>query len=370
MTPSAKPVHPCFSSGPCPKFPGYSPLHLRNAPFGRSHRSTVGRSKLRETIERTRSLLGVPPDYKVAIVPASDTGAFELAMWNMLGARGVDVFAWESFGNRWATDITKHLKLENARIFHADYGNLPDLNQADFENDVVFVWNGTSSGVRVPDGNWIDGSREGLTFCDATSAVFAQQLPWEKLDIISFSWQKVLGSEGGHGILVLSPRAIERLEAYTPPWPIPYIFRIRKNARIMEDIFDGSTINTPSMLANEDFLAALKWAESIGGLPALFRRANENLAVFERFVETHEWIEFLAQRKDTRSNTSVCLRLNLAADHLKKLTDLLAEEKVAFDCASYREAPPGLRFWAGATVMTADVEAVCPWIEWAYKHVR
>jgi phosphoserine aminotransferase len=370
MKPSTKPANPCFSSGPCPKFPGYSHLHLRNTPFGRSHRSAIGRSKLRETIQKTRSILGIPSDYGIAIVPASDTGAFELAMWNMLGMRGVDVFAWESFGNRWVTDITKHLKLENVRVFRTDYGKITDLGQADFNNDIVFVWNGTSSGVRVPDGNWIDGSRRGLTFCDATSAVFAQDLPWEKLDIVTFSWQKVLGSEGGHGMLVLSSRAVERLEEYTPSWPIPYIFRIRKNDRIMEEIFDGSTINTPSMLANEDYLAALKWAESIGGLPELFRRANDNLAVFERFVEKHEWIDFLAERQDTRSNTSICLTLDLEADKLERLATIFTEEKVAFDCASYREAPLGLRFWAGATVMTADIEALCPWLEWGYEHVR
>lgn len=370
MKPSVKPNNPCFSSGPCAKHPGFSLDELRDAPFGRSHRSKLGKAKLAEAINKTKEILGLPKDYLVGIVPASDTGAFEMALWSLLGPRGIDVFVWESFGKGWATDIVKQLKLPNVRVFEAEYGKLPDLSQADFTNDIVFVWNGTTSGVKVPDGDWIPDNRAGLTLCDATSAVFAMEIPYSKLDVITLSWQKVLGGEAAHGILILSPRAVERLESYTPPWPLPKIFRMTKGGKLMRDIFEGSTINTPSMLANEDYLAALRWAESIGGLPELIRRSTANLAVFEDFVSQHDWIDFLAETKEIRSNTSVCFKVDLPEDKLKALVKILADEKVAYDCASYRDAPPGLRFWCGATVETSDLEAVCQWLEWAYSQVK
>jgi len=370
MKPTQLPKNPCFSSGPCAKHPGYSVQELTNTPFGRSHRSKLGQSKLAEAIKRTKYILGLPADYLVGIVPASDTGAFEMCLWSMLGCRGVDVLVWESFSKEWATDITKQLKIKDARIFEAAYGKLPDLKKADFKNDVVFVWNGTTSGVKVPNGDWIPDNREGLTICDATSAVYAMEIPYQKLDVITFSWQKVLGGEGAHGMLVLSPRAVKRLEEYTPAWPLPKIFRMTKGGKLAREIFEGSTINTPSMLANEDYLAALKWTESIGGLKALIKRSNENLAVFERFVAKNAWAHFLAETAEIRSNTSVCLKIDLPEDKLKALVKLLSEEKAAYDIASYRDAPAGLRVWCGATVEQGDLKILCEWIEWAYDSVQ
>lgn len=370
MKPAVKPNCPNFSSGPCAKHPGFSLDELKDTPLGRSHRSSLGKAKLQESIDKTKKILGLPDDYLVGIVPASDTGAFEMAMWSLLGSRGVDVLVWESFSKGWATDIEKQLKLPNTRVFTADYGKLPDLSQVDFSNDVVFVWNGTTSGVKVPNGDWIPDDREGLTLCDATSAVFAMEIPYHKLDVITYSWQKVMGGEAAHGMLILSPRAAERLESYTPPWPLPKIFRMTKGGKLIEGIFKGSTINTPSMLANEDYLAALKWAESIGGLPALKKRSEANLGVIEDFVAKHDWINFLAVSKEIRSNTSVCLTVDLPEDKLKTLVKMLADEKVAYDCASYRDAPPGLRFWCGATAESSDLEAVMQWLEWGYNEVK
>jgi phosphoserine aminotransferase len=370
MKPTVKPSIPNFSSGPCAKRPGYSLASLDTAVLGRSHRSGLGKARLAKSIAETKRILGVPADYRAGIVPASDTGAFEMAMWSMLGARPVDVFHWESFGQGWATDINKQLKLAHTRVFDAPYGKLPDLKQADMTHDIVFTWNGTTSGVKVPDGTWISDSREGLTLCDATSAVFAMEIPWKKLDVATFSWQKVLGGEAAHGILVLSPRAIERLKTYKPSWPMPKIFRMTKSGEVMEEIFEGSTINTPSMLANEDYLQALAWADSIGGLPELIRRSEANLGVFEEFVKTHSWIHFLADKKECRSNTSVCFVLDLPADKVKKIVKLLESEGAAYDCGSYKDAPPGLRFWCGATVQKSDVERVLPWLEWAFEEVK
>ncbi|MBU4203061.1 MAG: phosphoserine transaminase [Acidobacteria bacterium] len=370
MKPTVKPNCPNFSSGPCAKHPGFSLDELKDAPLGRSHRSTLGKGKLAEAINKTKEILGLPADYLVGIVPASDTGAFEMAMWSLLGPRGVDVLHWESFSKGWATDITKQLKLDNVRVFDAEYGKLPDLSRVDFSNDVVFVWNGTTSGVKLPNGDWIPTDREGLTLCDATSAVFAMDIPYEKLDVITYSWQKVLGGEAAHGILILSPRAVERLHAYTPPWPMPKIFRMMKGGELIGGIFKGSTINTPSMLANEDYLAALKWAESVGGLQGLIARSNANLDAFEEFVTAHDWIHFLAADKAVRSNTSVCFTLDLPEDKVKALVKLLADEEVAYDCGSYRDAPPGLRFWCGATVETSDIRIVCRWLDWAYNELK
>jgi phosphoserine aminotransferase len=370
MKPTIKPKNPCYSSGPCAKHPGFTLDELKDAPLGRSHRSTLGKGKLKDSIEKTKKILGLPQEYLVGIVPASDTGAFEMAMWSLLGPRGVDVLVWESFSNGWAIDITKQLKLGKARVFKADYGQLPDLSQVDFTNDVVFAWSGTTSGVKVPDGDWIEDDREGLVLCDATSAIFAMELPYHKLDVITYSWQKVLGGEAAHGILILSPRAVERLESYSPPWPLPKIFRLTKKGKLLAGIFEGSTINTPSLLANEDYLASLKWVESVGGLPALLERSDANLKVFEDFVSTHEWIDFLAERKEIRSNTSVCLKVDLPEDKLKQIVKLLADEEIAFDCASYRDAPSGLRFWCGATIEKSDLEIVVQWLEWAYEEVN
>jgi len=370
MKPTVKPSNANYSSGPCAKHPGFSLDELKDTPFGRSHRSKLGKGKLAEAIDKTTKILGLPADYRVGIVPASDTGAFEMAMWSLLGPRGVDVFVWESFSKGWATDITKQLKLDNVRVFDADYGKLPDMGQADFDNDVVFVWNGTTSGVKLPDGDWIPDDRAGLTMCDATSAIFAMDIPYEKLDVITYSWQKVLGGEAAHGILILSPRAVERILSYDPPWPMPKIFRMKKGGELIEGIFQGSTINTPSMLANEDYLAALNWAESVGGLAGLIERSNANLRVWEDFVAGHDWIDFLAESPEIRSNTSVCFTLDLEADQVKELVKLLADEGVAYDCGSYRDAPPGLRFWCGATVEAADLEIVTQWLEWAYHEVK
>jgi len=370
MKPAIKPKNSCFSSGPCAKHPDYSLDELRDAPFGRSHRSTLGKGKLKESIERTKEILGLPPDYRVGIVAGSDTGAFEMAMWSMLGLRGVDVFVWESFSKGWATDIQQQLKLENVRVFKAEYGKLPDFSQADFNNDVVFVWNGTTSGVKIQNGDWILDDRAGLTLCDATSAIFAMEIPYHKIDVITYSWQKVLGGEAAHGVLILSPRAVERIESYDPPWPMPKIFRMKKKGKIIEGIFQGSPINTPSMLANEDYLAALNWVESVGGLQGLIRRSNANLKVWEDFVAKHDWITFLAEDKEIRSNTSVCFKLDLPEEKLKELVKILADEKVAYDCSSYRDAPLGLRFWSGATVEASDLEIVTEWLEWAYNEVK
>lgn len=366
MKPTVKPAVPNFSSGPCCKRPGYALSALNTDILGRSHRSSLGKSRLARAITETKAILGVPADYRVGIVPASDTGAFEMAMWTMLGARPVDAFCWESFGEGWVTDIQKQLKLPNVRVFQAPYGQLPDFAQANPAHDIIFTWNGTTGGVKVPNGDWISDTREGLTFCDATSAVFAMEMPWSKLDVVTYSWQKVLGGEGAHGVLILSPRAVARLESYKPAWPLPKIFRLTKGGKLLEEIFEGSTINTPSMLANEDYLDALAWARSIGGLPALIQRSEANLAVFERFVATHPWIKFLAATKEIRSNTSVCFTLEATPDQVKKMVKLLEAEKAAYDCGAYKDAPPGLRFWCGATVETSDLEKVLPWLEWAY----
>lgn len=370
MKPSIKPNIPNFSSGPCAKRPGYSLASLPSDLLGRSHRSSKGKARLQKSIDDTKRLLGLPADYRLGIVPASDTGAFEMAMWSMLGARGVDAFAWESFGEGWVTDIQKQLKISDLRVFKADYGKLPDFSQADMSRDIVFTWNGTTSGVKVPNGNWIADDRQGLTLCDATSAVFAMDIPWKKLDVVTFSWQKVLGGEGAHGIIILSPRAVERLTSYKPAWPLPKIFRMTKGTELLEEIFEGSTINTPSMLCNEDYLDALAWAEKIGGVPALIRRSNANLAAFEKFVASHSWIHFLADKSEYRSNTSVCLTVDLAPDQVKKMVKLLDAEGAAFDCGAYKDAPSGLRFWCGATVETADIEKVLPWLEWAYEEAK
>lgn len=370
MKPTLKPKNPCYSSGPCAKHPGFTLNELKDAPLGRSHRSSLGKAKLLEAIEKTKKLLSLPPGYLVGIVPGSDTGAFEMAMWSLLGPRGVDVLVWESFSQGWATDIQKQLKLPNVRVFKADYGKLPDLSQVNFNNDVVFVWNGTTSGVKVPNGDWIPDARQGLTLCDATSAIFAMEIPLHKLDVITYSWQKVLGGEAAHGMLILSPRAVERLESYTPAWPMPKVFRMTKAGKLNMEIFEGSPINTPSMLANEDYLASLKWAESIGGLPGLIRRSNASLKVIEDFVAKHNWIQFLAETKEIRSNTSVCLRVSLPEEKIKEIVKILAKEGVAYDCASYREAPPGLRFWCGATAEKSDLEIVMQWLEWAYEQVK
>ncbi|QFT98127.1 Phosphoserine aminotransferase [Roseovarius sp. THAF8] len=369
--PVAVPANPRFSSGPCAKPPVFDLSKLADAPLGRSHRAAVGKAKLKAAIDGTREVLGIPDDYKVGIVPASDTGAVEMAMWSLLGERKVEMLAWESFGAGWVTDAVKQLKLD-AEVKTAEYGEIVDLGSVDTDNDVVFTWNGTTSGVRVPDGDWIKADRAGLTICDATSAAFAQDLPWEKLDVVTFSWQKVLGGEAAHGMLVLSPRAVERLESYTPPWPMPKIFRLTKGGKLNEGIFEGATINTPSMLAVEDYLLALDWARSVGGLSGLMARADANTKAVADFVGTHEWVEFLAKDPATASNTSVCLKFNDdrisdGAAFAKAVAKRLEAEGVAFDVGAYRDAPPGLRIWCGGTVETADVTALMPWIEWAFN---
>jgi len=365
--PSVRPNNPNFSSGPCTKRPGWSPSALADAALGRSHRSTSGKAKLAEVIDRSRSILGIPDDYRVGIVPASDTGAMEIAMWSMLGERGVDMLAWESFGAGWINDMTKQLKLEDVRALEAGYGLLPDLSAVDCDRDVVFTWNGTTSGVRVPNGDWIADDRSGLTLCDATSAVYAMELPWEKLDVVTWSWQKVLGGEAAHGMLALSPRAVERLESFVPPRPLPKIFRLTKDGKLIEGIFKGATINTPSMLAVEDCLDSLKWAESVGGLQGLIARANANLSAIEGWVEKTDWVRFLAKDIATRSCTSICLELpNDTEAAPKRIAQLLDDEGVAYDIDGYRDAPPSLRIWGGATVETADIEALLPWLDWAH----
>ncbi len=374
--PDTRPANPRFSSGPCAKRPGWSLDRLADAWLGRSHRAPAGKARLKAAIDGTRELLEIPHDYRIAIVPASDTGAMEMAMWSLLGARGVDVLAWESFGAGWLTDVCKQLNLADVRRLEAGYGQLPDLRQVDFDRDVIFTWNGTTSGVRVPDGGFIPADRAGLTICDATSAAFAQALPFDKLDVATFSWQKALGGEAAHGMLILSPRAVERLETYQPAWPLPKIFRLTKAGKLIEGIFAGATINTPSMLCVEDYLDALEWARSIGGLEATMARANANLSVIERFVADTPWLDFLAIDPSTRSNTSVCLKLvddalaRLDADaqsrFVKSMVAALETEGAAFDVGSYRDAPPGLRIWTGPTVEQSDLEALMPWLDWAY----
>ena len=367
--PAARPANPRFSSGPCAKIPGYSLDMLEDAPLGRSHRAAVGKAKLKQAIDLTRDILNVPDDYRIGIVPGSDTGAVEMAMWSLLGPRGVDVLEWETFSATWTNDIVEQLKLPHPRVIKADYGDLPDLGQVNFDNDVVFVWNGTTSGVKVPNGDWIPDDRAGLTLCDATSAIFAMHMPWHKLDVITFSWQKVLGGEGGHGMLILSPRAVERLQTYTPPWPMPKVFRMTANGQLNEGLFKGDTINTPSMLCVADYLDALQWADSLGGLDALISKSKANLAVIEDFVGHNDWISFLAKDPTTLSNTSVCLTLKATAAQVKQMVALLDAEGVAYDIGAYKDAPTGLRIWCGATVEASDLQALMHWLTWAYHEV-
>ncbi len=369
IKPTSKPSNPNFSSGPCSKRPGYDLNKLDIATLGRSHRSSPGKAALALVCAETADILGLPEGYRVGVVPGSDTGAMEMAMWSLLGERPVDVCSWESFGAGWLSDITKQLKLSGVTALSADYGKLPDLSQANPDHDIIFTWNGTTSGVKVPNGDWIDDQRTGLTICDGTSAVFAMDLPWEKLDVVTFSWQKVLGGEGGHGMLVLSPRAVERLENYTPSWPLPKVFRLTKNNKLIEGVFTGATINTPSMLCVADYLDALNWVKGLGGVAATIEKSITNLSVIEAFVEQHEWIHFLAEDADTRSNTSVCLTLDLDAANIKALTTLLDKEGAAYDIGAYRDAPAGLRIWCGATVEESDLRALLPWLEWAYQEV-
>jgi phosphoserine aminotransferase len=374
--PATRPAIPNFSSGPCAKRPGWSLAALDISALGRSHRAKVGKSRLERAIDLTREVLQVPRDYRIGIVPASDTGAVEMAMWSLLGARGVDMVAWESFGSGWVTDVARQLKLADARIIEAGYGLLPDLGRIDFDRDVVFTWNGTTSGVRVADADFIAADRKGLTICDATSAAFAQRLDFSKLDVVTFSWQKVLGGEAAHGMLILSPRAVERLETYKPAWPLPKIFRLTSGGKLSEGIFRGETINTPSMLCVEDYLDALEWARSIGGLDALVARADANFGVIDRFVAGSSWLGHLAADPATRSNTSVCLSIvdpavtalaeDAQAAFAKNLVAALEKEGVAYDIGAYRDAPPGLRIWCGATVERSDLEALMPWLDWAF----
>jgi phosphoserine aminotransferase len=379
-TPGVRPVIPHFSSGPCAKRPGWSLQNLTDAALARSHRAKIGKAKLKRAIDLTREVLEIPADYRIGIVPASDTGAFEMALWSLLGARPVTMLVWESFGEGWLTDVEKQLKLKNVTVLKAPYGELPDLAKVDFASDVVFTWNGTTSGVRVPNGDWIASDRDGLTICDATSAAFAQRLDWRKLDVATFSWQKALGGEGAHGMLVLSPRAVERLETYKPSWPLPKIFRMTKGGKLNEGIFAGETINTPSMLAVEDYLDALGWAKSIGGLSATVARSDANAKALWDWVARTPWIENLAKVPAQRSNTSVCLRvvdpavtrlsLDDQAAFAKTLAGMLEKEGVAYDIAFYRDAPPGLRIWCGATVETSDVEALTAWLDWAFAQAK
>ncbi|PPR12068.1 MAG: Phosphoserine aminotransferase [Alphaproteobacteria bacterium MarineAlpha11_Bin1] len=378
--PDVRPKNPCFSSGPCAKRPGWAPSVLKEVLGGRSHRSIPGKAKLKAVIDRSKDILGVPCNYRVGIVPASDTGAIEMSLWSMLGARGVDIFSWESFGAGWVGDITKQLKLEDIRVFEAGYGALPDLSQWDPARDIVFTWNGTTSGVRVPDGDWIPSDRRGLTICDATSAVFAMELPWSKLDVVTWSWQKVMGGEAAHGMIALSPKAIERLETYVPPWPLPKIFRMTKGDKLNEGIFRGETINTPSMVCVEDALDSLSWATGLGGRAALIARSQANLSVITDWVERTKWVGFLAENPEERSSTSVCLKIvdpwfealeqEIQFSVPKKIDKLLEQNGAAFDINGYRDAPPGLRIWAGSTVETADIEALMPWLDWAYLSVK
>lgn len=377
--PAIRPARPEFSSGPCAKRPGWTPENLQNAVLGRSHRSKLGKARLKAAIDQTREVLEVPADFLIGIVAGSDTGAVEMAMWSMLGARPVQLLAFESFGKDWVTDVTKQLKLPDVEVLSAPYGQLPDTSKVDPAKDLVFTWNGTTSGVRVPNADFISADREGIVICDATSAAFAQDLDWAKLDVVTFSWQKALGGEGAHGILILSPRAVARLESYTPAWPMPKLFRMTKNGKIAADIFEGATINTPSMLCVEDALDALKWAASIGGLQAMQARADQNLKVLADWVAKTPWVDFLAATPDIRSNTSVCLKVvdpkicalpeDAQADFAKKLANLLEKEGAALDIGGYRDAPAGLRIWCGATVESSDLEALTPWLDWAFATV-
>lgn len=380
MKPTTKPTRPFFSSGPCSKRPGWTTEALNGALVGRSHRAKAAKARIQDVIEKSKSILGIPEGYVCGIVPASDTGAVEMAMWSLLGARGVDMLAWESFGSGWVTDVLKQLNLEGARKLTADYGKLPDFSEVDFNNDVVFTYNGTTSGVKVPDLDWIPGDRAGLTICDATSAVFAMELDYGKLDVVTWSWQKVMGGEAAHGMIVLSPRAIERLESYTPDWPLPKIFRMTKDGKLISGIFEGATINTVSMLCVEDALDGLNWAEEIGGLPALIARSEANLKAIADWAATRDWIDFLAEEPTTRSNTSICLKITAdwyqalpedeQAARAKQLVSLLEKEDVGYDFGSYRDAPAGIRIWGGATVETADIEALLPWLDWAFEAIR
>ena len=366
----ALPERPFFSSGPCAKPPGYSPAKLNTEVLGRSHRAKIGKTRLALCIDLMREVLKLPASHRIGIVPGSDTGAFEMAMWTMLGARGVTCLAWESFGEGWVTDAVKQLNL-NPTVHRADYGQLPDLSQVNFADDVLFTWNGTTSGVRVPNGDWIPDNREGLTFADATSAVFAYDIPWDKIDVATFSWQKVLGGEGGHGVLILGPRAVERLETYSPAWPLPKVFRLVSKGKLAEGVFKGETINTPSMLAVEDAIFALEWAKSVGGLDGLIARCNANAAALDKIVAERDWLSHLAADPASRSKTSVCLSVDGAdADFIKVMTGHLEKQGAAFDIAGYRDAPPGLRVWCGATVDTADIEALGPWLDWAYEAAK
>jgi phosphoserine aminotransferase len=378
--PDVRPANPNFSSGPCAKRPGFSLNVLQDAVLGRSHRSKPGKAKLLEAIDRTRSVLGVPDDYHIGIVPASDTGAYEMAMWSLLGARGVDILGWESFGKGWISDAVKQLKLDDVRVMEADYGHLPDLSAVDFTRDVAFTWNGTTSGVCVPNGDWIAADRQGLTLCDATSAAFAMPLAWDKLDVTTYSWQKVLGGEAAHGMLILSPRAVDRLESYTPPWPMPKIFRLTKGGKLIDGIFRGETINTPSMLAVEDYLDTLKWAESLGGLSGLLGRVAANNKVLNDWVDASDWAGNLCAETANRSTTSVCLTITdsdiaaldaeAQAAFAKKIASLLDSQGVAYDIGAYRDAPAGLRIWAGATVEAADLAALTTWLDWAFATAK
>ncbi|MFW0776831.1 MAG: phosphoserine transaminase [Rickettsiales bacterium] len=380
MKPSNKPQNPRFSSGPCSKRPGWSLAALEGALLGRSHRAKPCKERLAEAINRSRKILGIPEDYRLGIVAASDTGAMEMAMWSMLGPRGVDVFAWEAFGSDWITDCEKQLKIDNLNIYKGEYGQLPDISKSNWDNDVIFTWNGTTAGVRVPNGDWIPADRKGLSICDATSATFAMDLPWDKLDVVTWSWQKVLGGEAAHGMLALSPRAVERLESYTPDRPLPKLFRMTKGGKLNEGIFKGATINTPSMLCVEDAIDALKWAEQVGGLKGMIERSENNLKAVEAWVEQTPWIDFLAEDKSVRSCTSICLKIvdpwyqslpaDTQAEVAKKIVKLLEEEGVALDMGSYRDAPAGFRIWGGSTVETSDIEALFPWMEWAWNDVK
>jgi phosphoserine aminotransferase len=380
MKPANRPQSPAFSSGPCAKRPGWSPDIFSDALVGRSHRSSEGKARLNEVIDLTRSVLGVPTDWRIGIVPASDTGAMEMALWSLLGPRGVDVLAWESFGLGWGADITKHLKLDDTRLLTAPYGALPDLSDTDLDRDIVFTWNGTTSGVKVPNGDWIADDRAGLTICDATSAVFAMDLPWDKLDATTFSWQKSLGGESGFGTLILSPRAVERLESHTPTWPVPKIFRLTKGGKLIEGIFRGETINTPSMLAVEDARDALTWVESLGGLAVTLSLSKANMDVVSQWVAETDWVEFLAEKRVIRSNTSICLKVvepsfaALNADEqwlrIKATVGLLESERAAFDIAGHRDGPPGFRIWGGPTVEAADTQDMLPWLDWAFGETR
>ena len=380
VKPGTKPANVNFSSGPCAKRPGWSLQNLADAPLGRSHRAKVGKAKLSQAIDLTREVLQIPADYRIGIVPASDTGAVEMVLWSLLGPRGVDLLAWESFGQGWVADVVKQLKLENARTLSAGYGELPDLASVNFDNDVVFTWNGTTSGVRVPNADWIPSDRAGLTICDATSACFAQQLDYSKLDVVTFSWQKVLGGEAAHGMIILSPRAVQRLTSYVPPWPMPKIFRLTNNGKLIEGIFVGETINTPSLLCVEDYIDALKWSQSLGGLDGLMRRADANLAAMTAWVAKTDWVDFLAVNADIRSNTSVCLKVvdpaiaalpeKDQATFVKKLVAAIESEGAGYDIDGYRDAPPGLRVWCGATIETADITALTAWLDWAFADAK